>query len=103
MTIRTDVIKVARDFVRRGGKSHRRKQYNRMLEFAVFCESRSPGVSLAQVGGRHVIAYYKTLYHLSQSTREAHYYAIAALFRLAGKSPPPRPFTVKPTNGIQAT
>lgn len=95
MPIRTDVIKVARDFVRRGGKSNRRKQYNRMLEFAAFCESRSPGVPLAQVGGRHVIGYYKTLQHLSQSTREAHYYAIAALFRLAGKPPPPRPFKTK--------
>jgi len=92
MAIRTDVTKVSRDFVRRGGKQNRRKQFSRMLSFAAYCEARCPGISLAQVGGRHVIGYYKSLQHLSWTTREAHYYAIASLFQLAGKSSPPRPF-----------
>ena len=91
MPIRSEVIKISRDFVRRGGKGNRRKQLSRMLGFVDFCEAYSPGISLAQVGGRHVIRYYRSIQHLSQATREGHYYAIAALFRLAYKPAPPRP------------
>jgi len=93
MPVRREVIKITRDYVRRGGKGNRRKQLSRMVAFADFCEASSPGIALAQVGGRHVIGYYRSILHLNQTTREAHYYAIATLFKLACKPAPPRPYT----------
>lgn len=84
---------LARDYVRKGGKTNRRQQYKRMLEFARFCRSALRAPNLSAVGNRHVIHYYKSIAHLSDSTRMSHYYAIKTLFELAGKSTPVKPKT----------
>lgn len=65
-----------------------------MLAFGDFCAQQGAH-SLAQVGERHVIRYWRSemMQQLSDRTRGAHFYALATLWRLAGKhGSPPKPF-----------
>lgn len=92
--LQIEIRQLTTGYVRRGGKRNRRQQLHRMHAFGVFCEQLGAR-SLAQVGARHVIGYWKCsgIQQLSDRTRESHYYAIATLWRLAGKiGTPPRPY-----------
>ena len=92
---KTDVVQqvklIARDYVRKGGKTNRRQQYKRMVEFAVFCRNSMQAPNIDSVGNRHVIRYYKSITHLADSTVQSHYYAIKTLFNLAGKTQAVKP------------
>lgn len=89
-----EIKNLSRDYVRSGGKTNRRQQYKRMLEFGLFCRDNLQTPNMAAVGERHVVRYYKSIDDLSHSTRMSHYYALKTLFLLAGKLPPVRPFRV---------
>lgn len=96
--LQTEIRGLTSAYMRQGGKTNRRQQLRRMLAFGDFCEQE--GVrSLAQVGARHVVRYWKSepVLQLSDRTREGHYYAVAALWRIAGKpGKPPKPFPMRP-------
>ena len=88
-----EIKNLTRDYVRKGGKSHRRQQHKRMIEFGLFCRDNLQTPNLAAVGKRHVVRYYKSIENLSDATRLSHYYAIKTLFSLAGKKVPVKPFS----------
>lgn len=96
MNVKNDLIQevrmLARHYVLKGGKRNRQQQEKRMIAFARFCRDEMRAPNLDAVGKRHVIAYYKANIHLSDATRQSHYYALKTLFDLAGKAPPPAPF-----------
>jgi hypothetical protein len=90
-----EVRLLSNGYVRKGGKTNRKQQRNRMLEFAAFCESEGARY-IAQIGARHVVRYWRSepVRSLSDRTRTAHYYALVKLWELAGKaSRPPEPFS----------
>lgn len=92
--LQTEIRRLVSGYVRRGGKANRRQQARRMLAFADFCAQQG-AKSLAQIGARHVIRYWRSemMQQLSDRTREAHFYALVTLWRLAGKTgTPPRPY-----------
>lgn len=91
-TLVQQVQALTRQYVRKGGKKNRLQQEKRMLAFAKFCGDVMKAPNLQAVGKRHVIAYYKAKLHLSDATRQSHYYALRSLFFMAGKAEPPRPF-----------
>lgn len=88
--IQHEIIQLTRDYVRGGGKTNRRQQLKRMLAFGIFAEQMG-AKRLENVGGRHVIHYYKAHRHFSNTTLLNHYYAIKTLFSLSRKSVPPKP------------
>lgn len=88
-----EIKNVTRDYVRKGGKTNRRQQHKRMIEFGLFCRDSLQTPSLAAVGKRHVVRYYKSIENFSDATRLSHYYAIKTLFSLAGKAVPVKPFS----------
>ena len=96
MSSKPDIVQeiknLTRDYVRKGGKTNRRQQHRRMLEFGLFCRDNLQTPSLAAVGKRHVVRYYKSNESFSDSTRLSHYYAIKTLFSLAGKADPAKPY-----------
>jgi len=68
---------------RKGGKSNRKKQCRRMLEFIDHLEKHELKVKeWRHIGRRHVIRYYKRHRSLSPRTIEQHYYAIRRLFEI---------------------
>lgn len=87
-----EIKNLTRDYVRKGGKTNRRQQHKRMIEFGLFCRDSLQTPNLAAVGKRHVVSYYKSLEKLSDTTRLSHYYALKTLFSLAGKAMPVKPF-----------
>lgn len=96
MSTKNDLIRevrmLTRHYIVKGGKSNRLQQQKRMLDFAYFCRDELKAHNLDSIGKRHVICYYKSIFHLSDATRQAHYYALKTLFALAGKASPPVPF-----------
>ena len=88
-----EIKNLTRDYVRKGGKTNRRQQHKRMIEFGLFCRDNLQTPNLAAVGKRHVVSYYKSLKKLSDATRLSHYYALKTLFSLAGKAMPVKPFS----------
>ena len=95
MKLQQQVQTLARAYVRKGGKDNRRQQAARMLAFAAHSEAQGAH-EMGQVGGRHVMSYWKALRAsggLADSTLYSHWLAIRELWRLAGKpGEPPRPF-----------
>ena len=94
MKLQQQVQTLARAYVRKGGKDNRRQQAARMLAFAAHSEAQGAH-EMGQVGGRHVMSYWKALRAsggLADSTLYSHWLAIRELWRLAGKpGEPPRP------------
>lgn len=92
-----EIHRLTHGYARKGGKDNRAQQRRRMLAFGEFCSSQ--GVhSLGQIGGKHVIRYYRSepISELSDRTRESHYYALKQLWKLAGKQGfPPKPFSAE--------
>ena len=91
--IMQEIKTLTRDYVRKGGKTNRRQQHRRMLEFGLFCRDNLQTPNLDAVGKRHVVSYYKSLKKLSNATRLSHYYALKTLFSLVGKAMPVKPFS----------
>lgn len=87
-----EIKNLTRDYVRRGGKTNRRQQHKRMIEFGLFCRDNFQTPNLASVGKRHVVGYYKSIESFSDATRLSHYYALKTLFSLASKTAPAKPF-----------
>lgn len=98
MKLTSQVEQLARAYVRKGGKDNRRQQVGRMNAFAAHCEGLGAR-EMGQVGGRHVVSYWRVLRAaggLADSTLYGHWLAIRELWRLAGKAgEPPRPFTTE--------
>jgi hypothetical protein len=93
MKIVTEVEQLADSYVCHGGKANRRKQRGRMVSFAKHCADMGE-FHLAQVGNRHVIAYWKDNRNLSDVTLYHHFLAIRELWQLSGKKgEPAKPFT----------
>ena len=90
-SIKTEVLLLTRNYVRSGGKFNRKQQLQRMLAFTSFCQDQG-AKDLAQVGQKHVMAYYRDNKNLSHPTIYNHFLAITKLFELALKNPPPRPY-----------
>jgi len=106
------IEEVSRGYGRKGGKENRASHRKRMAEFGVFCASLGAS-DLGQVGARHVIRYWNSpiMQSYCDRTRINHYYALAALWRCAGKPekpPRPRPVglteeTVQPPSRVEST
>jgi hypothetical protein len=86
---------LTRPYARKGGKENRRQQIRRMEAFGAYCAALG-AVDMGQVGGRHVVGYWKALRAsggLAPKTLNSHRLAIAILWELSGKiGEPPRPF-----------
>lgn len=95
MKLQQQVQHLAHAYTRKGGKQNRRQQAARMMAFAAHCEAHGAS-EMGQVGGRHVVSYWKALRAadgLADSTLYSHWLAIRELWDLAGKpGEPPRPF-----------
>ena len=95
MKLQQQVQALAHGYTRKGGKDNRRQQTARMMAFAAHCEAQGAH-EMGQVGGRHVVNYWKALRAsggLADSTLYSHWLAIRELWHLAGKpGEPPRPF-----------
>lgn len=91
MSMVVQLEKLAHAYLRHGGKDNRRQQFCRMVKFIIFAESMGAR-SLAQVGSRHVIYYWKANRNLSDTTAYNHWRALCQLWVLAGKiGQPPEP------------
>ena len=95
MKLQQQVQTLAHGYTRKGGKDNRRQQTARMLAFAAHAEAAGAH-EIGQVGGRHVVSYWKALRAsggLADTTLYSHWLAIRELWSLAGKpGDPPRPF-----------
>ena len=100
MKLQQQVQELTRGYARKGGKDNRHQQIARMTAFASHCESLG-AVQMDQVGGKHVVRYWKALRAsggLADSTLYSHWLAIRELWRLAGKpGEPPKPFKTEKT------
>jgi hypothetical protein len=100
MKLQNQVKELARGYVRKGGKDNRRQQLARMLAFAAHAEAAGAS-EMGQVGGRHVVDYWRFLRTsggLADSTLYAHWLAIRELWVLANKvGEPPKPRLSHPT------
>ncbi len=86
-----EVAKLSQGFVRRGGKRNRRQQQRRMLTFADHAAVGGTK-TLANLGEKQVVNYWKDHEYLSDKTLYNHWCALCALWDLAGKpGKPPRP------------
>jgi hypothetical protein len=76
---------------RKGGKTSRRRQADRVRQFVEFC--RAKGVKAPdQVGKRHVYEWYESLPGASTTTLRDRYYAVRLFWSLIGRAgDPPRP------------
>lgn len=91
MGVALEVRQLGHNYCRKGGKQNRRQQFRRMVAFAEFC-AESGAHSMGQVGNRHVIRYWRSMRHLSDSTLYNHWRALCILWQLAGKpGKPPKP------------
>ena len=81
------------EYVRKGGKRSRHDRKALMLAFAGHAEA-SGARAMGQVGGMHVIRYWKAHRGLKDATLRNHWYALCDLWELAntpGHPPKPRP------------
>ena len=88
MSLLKEVEYLSHQYARDGGKKNRRMQRKRMIAFAKFVEKM--GCKHAGgVGKRHVVLYYKSISHLSESTLYNHYCALRALWKLLDRADTP--------------
>ncbi|MDD0812860.1 hypothetical protein PSQ20_21135 [Curvibacter sp. RS43] len=96
MKLRFQVEQLAHTYARKGGRDNRQQQVARMVAFAEHAEGLG-AVDIGQVGGRHVVSYWRMLRaksELADNTLYAHWLAIRSLWHLAGKvGDPPRPYS----------
>ncbi len=81
------------NYVRKGGKIHRRNVVKLMITIANDIKENERGVRLpTQIGKAHIHRYYERHQHLSKRTLQDHYYAIRHLWELLERpKSPPRP------------
>ena len=81
------------DYVRKGGKTHRRNVVKCMIEIANDIKRHEHGVKQpSQIGKLHIHRYYERHEHLSHRTLQDHYYAIKHLWELLDRTKlPPKP------------
>jgi hypothetical protein len=85
-------------YAKKGGKTSRKKQCNRIRQFIRFCasdNSTTPVRGPDQIGNKQVwLWYYKK--ELQKSTERDRYYAVCFLWEMLGrKNAPPIPFSLR--------
>lgn len=89
MKLGDDLRAALRQHARKGGKTSRRRQVDRIHQFLQFCATK--GVRAPeQIGKRHVHEWYEEC-NLSASTLRDRFYAISLLWEWMGRGQPPRP------------
>lgn len=92
MNLVNTVRELTHDYVRKGGKTNRKQQRDRMLAFARHAQALGAS-EMGQVGARHVISYWKAHRGFKDVTLAAHWYALSVLWKLAKKAgEPPKPW-----------
>jgi hypothetical protein len=81
--IEKEVRAFTRQWIRKGGKDNRRQQYARMIAFAGHAAAAGAH-SMAEVGRKQVIGYWKDHADLAPSTLYNHWRALCVLWQLAG-------------------
>jgi len=84
MSLVYEVERLTRSFACKGGKTNRRLQRKRMIEFAKHAQTLG-AKSMHQVGKRHVISYWREHRSMAKSTVYNHWLALCILWELAGK------------------
>ncbi|NOU12471.1 MAG: hypothetical protein HOO92_00685 [Methylococcaceae bacterium] len=69
-----------RNYVRGGGKDFRKKQVTRIIEFLDWIEENEGVISLGRIGKKHVIGFWKSHTHLSDSTANKYWLALCKLW-----------------------
>jgi len=91
MKLCDDLQFALRSHAKRGGKTSRRRQIQRIEQFLQFCAAQ--GVRAPeQIGKRHVYAWYET--GGAPATLRDRYYAVQLLWTLIGRGKPPAPTPV---------
>lgn len=76
---------------RQGGKVNRRQQIQRVADVMAWIEANCHVHHLGQVGGRHVIAFWKTHRNMARGTLDGYWYALRQLWPAAGlRGQPPK-------------
>lgn len=89
MKLGEDLREALRQHARKGGKTSRRRQVDRIQQFLKFCATK--GVRAPdQIGKRHIHEWYEES-HLSESTLRDRFYAVSLLWEWMGRGQPPRP------------
>lgn len=89
MRLGDDLRAALRQHARKGGKTSRRRQVDRLHQFFRFCSGK--GVRAPeQIGKRHVYEWYEES-NLSTSTLRDRFYAVSLLWEWMGRGQPPKP------------
>lgn len=87
----TQVAELTHSYARKGGKDNRRQQRQRMMAFAAHAAGLGAR-EMSQVGGRHVVSFWRSQRVLAASTQYSYWLAIRELWLLSKKTgSPPRP------------
>jgi len=96
MSLVYEVERLTRTFACKGGKTNRRLQRKRMIEFAKHAQTLGEK-SMQQVGKRHVIGYWRERRSMAKPTIYNHWLALCILWGLTGKNgQPPLPRQMEP-------
>jgi hypothetical protein len=110
-SLEKEIRQLTRLWVQKGGKRNRRQQQRRMLAFAAHASILGANC-LAEVGKRHLVAYWRSRENLSRPTLYNHWRALCCLWRLANmrgapikphaltKSEPSTPSAVRPPRSL---
>jgi len=99
MKLGDDLRAVLRQHARKGGKTSRRRQIDRIHQFLRFCATK--GVrSPEQIGKRHVHQWYEES-NLSTTTLRDRFYAVSLLWEWMGRGQPPKPPSLVTSNAKQ--
>ena len=80
---------------RHGGKKSRREQIEKACKFCDWAQQHCQVGHLGQLGGAHVIRYWRAHRDLADGTLYHYWLAFCVLWRFAGKAgKPPKPFRV---------
>ncbi len=78
---------------RKGGKTSRRRQVERVRQLLIFCRNR--GVrGPDQIGKIHIFKWYEEV-ELAESTLRDRYYAASLLWEFLDRGVPPKPHSMK--------
>jgi len=86
-----------RNYVRSGGKAHRKKQVGRIIKFLDWAEETQRVRTLDGLGKRQVVGFWKAHRGLSDATANKYWLGINKLWQWLGKHhEPPKPIRPKP-------
>lgn len=104
LTLAKQLEKYSGDYVRGGGKDHRKKQVKRIIGFLDWVASSEKVISLHGLGKKHVIGFWKAHRHLSDETLHKYWLGISELWRWLDKhGEPPAPHKAKRINKPELT